>query len=485
VKKILFLYIIIFLEGYVVLSSELLAMRQIIPFVGSGTDTVSIIIAAVLMPLAFGYFAGGQFNRRDNLNRYQSVRSKLLNNIFIASLFLFFGLSYVFIEIFFHALDVVGIENRLIATSIYASLTLIVPVYLLAQTIPLISQYFAKEKLSEMTGKMLAFSTLGSFMGAVFCTIVLMSTIGVNNTVSVSIGTLILLYFMLAPKKLDIRPVFMAFLLIGTLMLNSNFMMRSLGIVENNQYNTITIKESNEGQTRLMTLNNNRSSMFSDKKILSQQTQSPKSIQYISYIEQRILSELELRETPSNILVIGAGGFTLGFYDDYNNYDFVDIDGSLKEVSEEYLLKQELEKNKEFYPIPARGFIRNALNKEKRYDLIVLDVFAGTTAIPDHLTTVEFFSDVKKLLAEDSVMVMNVVASSTFSNVFSQRIDNSLRAAFPHITRQLINNIDYWHRDPKKESNILYIYSHHNEESLQPYTDNLNTVYRDRFKAVN
>jgi hypothetical protein len=148
-------------------------------------------------------------------------------------------------------------------------------------------------------------------------------------------------------------------------------------------------------------------------------------------------------------------------------------------------LKQELEKNKEFYPIPARGFIRNALNKEKRYDLIVLDVFAGTTAIPDHLTTVEFFSDVKKLLAEDSVMVMNVVASSTFSNVFSQRIDNSLRAAFPHITRQLINNIDYWHRDPKKESNILYIYSHHNEESLQPYTDNLNTVYRDRFKAVN
>ncbi len=53
------LFLIIFLEGYVVLSTELLAIRLLLPFTGSGTDTVSIIIAAILMPLAFGYFAGG------------------------------------------------------------------------------------------------------------------------------------------------------------------------------------------------------------------------------------------------------------------------------------------------------------------------------------------------------------------------------------------------------------------------------------------
>lgn len=59
--KALTLFTIIVLEGYVVLSSELLAIRQTIPFAGSGTDTISIIIAAVLMPLAFGYYAAGRF----------------------------------------------------------------------------------------------------------------------------------------------------------------------------------------------------------------------------------------------------------------------------------------------------------------------------------------------------------------------------------------------------------------------------------------
>jgi len=65
-NKIFFLFFIIFLEGYVVLSAELIAIRLTVPFVGSGTDTVSIIIAAVLMPLAVGYYVGGQYKKRKN-----------------------------------------------------------------------------------------------------------------------------------------------------------------------------------------------------------------------------------------------------------------------------------------------------------------------------------------------------------------------------------------------------------------------------------
>ena len=56
------LFVVIVLEGYVVLATELLAIRQSIPYVGGGTDTVSIVIAAVLLPLALGYWAGGRFS---------------------------------------------------------------------------------------------------------------------------------------------------------------------------------------------------------------------------------------------------------------------------------------------------------------------------------------------------------------------------------------------------------------------------------------
>ena len=48
------------LEGYVVLAVELLAIRQLTPYVGNAIDTVAIVIAAVLLPLAFGYEAGGR-----------------------------------------------------------------------------------------------------------------------------------------------------------------------------------------------------------------------------------------------------------------------------------------------------------------------------------------------------------------------------------------------------------------------------------------
>ena len=48
------------IEGYAVLAVELIAIRQLTPYVGNATDTVAIVIAAVLLPLAFGYEAGGR-----------------------------------------------------------------------------------------------------------------------------------------------------------------------------------------------------------------------------------------------------------------------------------------------------------------------------------------------------------------------------------------------------------------------------------------
>ena len=153
-KKLFFLFFIIFLEGYVVLSAELLAIRQIVPFVGNGTDTVSIIIAAVLMPLAVGYFAGGQFKQgRQNLTK-STVRQKLLRNLLIAALFFVFALSFVLIERFFEILSDFGVDNRLLSTTLYAIFFIITPVFLLAQTIPktpknVIYSYFNKKSPIE------------------------------------------------------------------------------------------------------------------------------------------------------------------------------------------------------------------------------------------------------------------------------------------------------------------------------------------------
>ena len=121
----LLLFIIIIIEGYVVLSTELLAIRQTIPYVGSGTDTVSIIIAAVLMPLAFGYSYGGRFKPTKFMGQFITVRKKLILNIVLAATILVVGMSYQPLRAFFHWLPRIGIEDRLLQTSIYSALFLV------------------------------------------------------------------------------------------------------------------------------------------------------------------------------------------------------------------------------------------------------------------------------------------------------------------------------------------------------------------------
>ena len=133
------LCLIILIEGYIVLAVELLAIRQIIPFVGNGIETIAIVVAAVLMPLAIGYYVGGKYKAHQVKKRFITIRAKLINNVKIAAFILALGLSYLTLQIFFPILDLIGISHRVIQTTIYSTLFIAFPVFLLGQTIPLIS----------------------------------------------------------------------------------------------------------------------------------------------------------------------------------------------------------------------------------------------------------------------------------------------------------------------------------------------------------
>jgi hypothetical protein len=480
-NKILFLFFIIFLEGYVVLSGELLAIRQTIPYIGSGTDTVSIIIASVLMPLAFGYYAGGQYKKKNR----GSVRKKLLSNILTSLFFFIFGLSYVFIELFFNMMSNIGITDRLAQATIYSIVFLVVPVYLLAQTIPLVSHYFRKEQLSQITGKMLFYSTTGSFMGAVFSTLFLMAVIGVHHTAVVTIGCLCLLYILLAQKKISGATILVILLFCMTVLLNNNTVMKSYHVVENNQYNTIRVIEKNNGMTRHLSLNNNKSSLYSEVPIQFGDDPTPgHTFKYVDHINKHFIDPLMFKDRAYDILVIGAAGFTIGLTDDKNNYTFIDIDKSVKEISEEHFLKKKLTPNKKFEASPARAFLYQSIQGSKKYDLIILDAFLGAKTIPEHMVTKEFFESIKKVMKPNGIMVGNFIISASFSSAFSIKLDNTLREVYPFLTRQIISDYNAWDRNDINQSNLLYVYHHRKTQIDSYYTDNKNTIHFDKTRAV-
>lgn len=469
----LLLFTIIIIEGYIVLSSELLAIRQTIPYVGSGTDTISIIIAAVLMPLAFGYQNGGKFKPRRTFGTFMTVRKKLIFNIVVSASILLFGLSYSFIGMFFEWLPTIGITDRIAQTALYCLTFLVIPVYLLGQTVPLISNYFSKEKLAKVTGKILFFSTVGSFLGAVFSTIVLMAILGVHHTASLNFVLLAILAIMLSKRKASKAVIYTSLLALLAMFFNSDSLMDAYKIRKNNQYNTIVAKETSSG-SRLMILNGNNSSAYNDQ---------GRKHSYIEFAERLAINPILNANPPKNILVIGAGAFTFGHNDTNNNYTYVDIDKDLKDVAERYILREPIGENKTFIPKPARAYLSGS---NKKYDVIYLDAYQGGASLPEQLVTTEFYEQIKSHMKNQGILIANLILSPNFNSILSRNMDNTLRSTFPHLSRQVIGErYNLWSDSKTAIANIAYIYRHEdNYNAGKIYTDNKNTVFYDKPKSL-
>ncbi|MDX1974117.1 MAG: fused MFS/spermidine synthase [Rickettsiales bacterium] len=474
------LLLVIFLEGYIVLACELLAIRQLIPFAGSGTEVISIIISAVLLPLALGYHVGGAKFRKVAAKRKASglpplsIRRILLRNALLSMAFLTMALSYPFLELLFGVLSALDITHRIAQVSLYCALFLVGPVYVLGQTVPLISNYFSKRDLSSITGTMLFCSTTGSFLGSVFSTIILMSFIGVHNTVIVTMGLLGVLALLLTRRNMRYEPLLIALLFVVTLAANNNFTMRELNIVSNNNYNMVMVTHAPNSDDLYMFVNRSGSSKLAKN--------NANRFPYVNYIETNFIDTIPLAAEPKNILVLGAGGFTIGLNDKKNHYLFVDIDKDLKPVSEHYFLKQKLSANKRFEALSARAFLRN--NQEK-FDLVIIDVFTNMHSVPMECTTREFLDAIKTSLKPDGMVIANMIASPTFNDYFSVRYDNSFASVFPNFSRQVVTPFDPWleknHKEKHPTANILYIY--YNRLTMGDtavYTDNQNTYSLDR-----
>ncbi len=457
------LFLIIFLEGYAVLSTEILALRLIVPFVDSSTDTVAVIVAAVLAPLALGYYAGGQARPTD-------ISRRLALNALVALLFLIPGLSTPVTISFFEKLTMfLGWDSKLLLTAFYAGIFLIVPVFLLGQTVPLLSHYLKEHDLPRATGRMLMVSTAGSLAGALFCPLVLMPFLGVHHAATVTVVSLVLMIVLLRGAA---APSWLAALAgIAMLALNSNYVLERMNIVANNTYHLIEVSDGPAEDMRTMRVNR---TMASGIRPAENRSYFP----MMQYVEDTFISTYITKDKKLEILVLGAGGFTLGLQDDRNNYTFVDLDPDLKDIAEARFLRQRLGPNKAYYAIPARAFL-NGL--QTRYDLIFVDLFNGSEDTPEHLVTREFFQQIKGTVRPGGVIVGNFVVSPHFASRLSIRLDNTLRSVFPQLMRQVMAPYNPWqaHNDTAI-ANVLYIYFDRPGASQDVYTDLKNPSAFDR-----
>ncbi len=430
------LVFLIFLNGYVSLSLELVVLRQLSFYVGSSPVITSIIMGTFLGFMSLGYFLG-ESKKIPN----KRIRDILSASFIIVAVFTLLAASFPLITNYFTAMAGLGITSGVIQTFIFSFLLLSIGPFLFGFNTTLLSRSLYRFS-TNYTGNIMAWDTIGSVLGSMATTLFLMPFLGVNYTVVLVIGLAITASIITRVRWTNIA--IGAVIIASALLINSNaYLRRTYGILVNNANSTISIKEYDDA--RVLDMNGLAMSIYSPT--------TGGTAPYIDYINGVYLYTLP-RDRVRNILVLGAGGFTAGLEDTYHNYTFVDIEHTLKEVSEKHFLNREIGANKRFVVQDASQFLKNTT---QQYDVILLDVYSNSYQIPEGLITAEFMHRVKSRLAPGGVVLMNVIGSVGFDDNFSRVFDNTFHTVFTHNTqRQVIGYINPWGQDDS--TNMLYVY---------------------------
>lgn len=447
------LWLIILIEGFVTISAEILTIRQLLPVVGNSVIVTSLIIGIFLLFLAYGYRRGGQYQ-----DHYLEI---LKRNFSYATVGLGFGLSYAFIFWFFSLFRDQFHLNLLWALTAYLLLVTAPLVYILGQTVPITMNLIKQaETTGAIGGKILHLSTMGSFLGAVLTSLILMNYLGVGTTVVINAGLLMFLTLLLFSNRIrdGLRCLFLAITLLFVYRINIT-LENQLFILTNTYANYEVVTDHN---AKILYANESPSSYLDAQN---------KAFPYIELIKRILFQDLKL--TNKNILVLGAGGFTLTTVQTFDNrIVYVDIDKELKNI---------VEKNfspvvrGEFVVEDARVYLKNT---QEKFDAIVSDVYSSFRTIPAHLLTQEYFILVNQALNDSGIALFNIILRPTLEDTYSARMDRTIRSVFNHCMAI-----------PQKydvtNTNVIYVcHKNKNAPSQAVYTDNLNQITFDFFKSM-
>lgn len=456
-KAVLILLLAVFIGGYSSLSLELIVLRQLSSFVGTTTITVSIVMGSFLAFMSWGYYKGSVESVV-----WSSLRRQAANDFLLIALLVVLASSYILIDIYFIAFNEAGITSNIIQTALYSLLFLSYGPYLFGKITAMLSRYLHYRD-PNFTGKIMAVDTIGSVLGSLLTTLIIMPFVGVNHTIVV-----VVVITLSAACFLTRRRNYVAILtiLLAAVLFNQDKLLKdTYGIIENNAVATVGVHETDKGKSRLLVINGSMSSKISKEHNLN--------FSYINFINDNFIRTLPENETK-DILVIGAGGFTVGIDDTRNNYIYVDVDKNLKRITEENFLKKKLSPNKKFVVQDANQFLKESRNK---YDIIVLDTYSSLQYIPMELVTREYFERAKNNLKEGGILLLNAIVSPNFGDDFAMNLDNTLRSVFKNNLRsQVVRNFNAWKQGTR--GNVIYVY-YNRPNPGKIYTVNKNPSFYD------
>ncbi len=443
--------LVLFLEGFVSVALQMIMMRQLVPFVGSSVVVSSLVIGFFLISLALGYHFGGKVKEKQI--------DFLFKNIFISTILIGFFASYNLLDLAFGTIYQFT-QNPVIQVIIVLTFFLCPIVFLLGQTVPLLTNFYKTNSVSETAGDSFALNTVGSVLGSIVTALVFFSYFGIAKTIFISVCLLSIVLFILTSKqKIMLVSLFTPLILLATYFINVVY--ENENFVKTNRY------------TNYQVINNEDVKIFMMNKSLSSGiTLEHKAWPYIENIKTILFDHLKI--TNKEILVLGAGGFTLSHFGEFGNrFTYIDIDKDIQEVAEKHFLNEKI-KGK-FIANDARMFVKH---NKKPYDVILVDLYSSKSSIPWHVLTSEFMEDVKKSTTEDGYVVFNIISNGLFEDNYSKNIYNTIKHSFNYCSM-------FSGFYGEGATNVLYICKNIQEKEHTVYTDDLSRSAVEELKVKN
>jgi len=449
------IYLVVFIEGAMVIAIELFGSKMIQPILGNSFIVWTLVIGLTITYLTLGYYIGGKLS-----SKKIEIRKWVAFSFALAAIYMiimpFFSIELAFLFV---------LKSLYLGGFILTSILIAPPIILLGLTTPLLIQLLNQKanESGKTSGKIYAISSFGGIFSNLLIGMFILPEWGIVNPL-----------------------LFFAFVLfITSIFLNVQFKqllflipMAILSLVTYSKFNSF------EWESKNLKIQHISEGLMGQLKVFDEyfpieeleyrfllingicQTMIVNHQEVVStwkYIHRSSRIASLKRNKSALILGLGGGSMASELNKLHIKADLVDIDKRMFELSKKYFFyKDSISK---FYDDDARHFI-NTVNK--KYDLIIIDLASGENQ-PNNIFTKEGLAKITHLLNNDGIIIIN----------FQEHINGNEISAHHSICNTILNlgyQVQY-HKTKSKSPDIVTVVSKNHLDLNQIPINQLSSSY--------
>ena len=443
-KRMLFVaYAIVFVSSMCVLVIELVAGRLIAGHLGSSLYTWTSVIGVVLTGIAIGNWLGGRL-----ADRYDPKR--VLPTLYFVSAMLTF--SILILNNYSAGWD----RPDALSWPYWVAFNVFVIFFLPACALGTISPVVAKLALDQgwstgaTVGNVYAWGTAGAIVGTFLTGFVLVETFGTRQIVAavafvlIGIGLGLAIWWRKSVVGMTVAAVFMIALSVFAFADTSWAVDQGIALNLRQDFSEVIYHaESNYFEINVYEDDRDNVRVFALDDLVHGyvNTVDPTILEYdYAHVYAALTEGIMDGSGTVATLTIGGGGYVFPRYLEVvypgSRTHVIELDPKVKEAAEiAFLLPPEDQTSIESYLGDARNAISDFVRStdSRNYEIVYLDAF-NDFSVPHHLTTFEFNEQVKSLMIDDGVYIVNLI------DIFTDDYGKFL-AAFVATARETWSNV--------------------------------------------